>query len=251
MSQTLVGPAPESSRSHQPRCTPQPASQADRARCVDRRRDRRRWSAVVVARGSRAFGASGISFRARFSGRPAAAQSLVIATSHRSPRTRTAPTIGSREGDQSLLWAKWEDRCRPPLVSVRSRRYRSGARLRGPRRVFVSRAIDYPLVETGGGEIWQRIPPESPVVGHTLLVSSAFTPSLVLGKVQIVNDIVDEHPFLVVVNPFARPDVAFSIFDAHAEWPPMTMAATGYFHDGKPSFSIAEPRAFGSKMTTA
>jgi Protein of unknown function (DUF3179) len=138
-----------------------------------------------------------------------------------------------REGDQSLLWAKWEEG-----VGHRWFHFRhgdiDGARLSRPKTVFVSRPIDYPLVETAGGEIWQRIPPESQVVGHTLLGLKCVYPVLVLGKVQVVNDLVDDHPYLVVSNAFASADQAYSIFDADVNGQRVTMAATGYFHDDRP-----------------
>lgn len=138
-----------------------------------------------------------------------------------------------QEGDQSLLWAKWEEG-----VGHQWFRFRLGdidrARLSRPNTIFVSRAIDYPLIETAGGEIWQRIPPESSVVGHTLLGLKCVYPVLVLDKVQVVNDLVHDHPFLVVCNAFDSSDQACSIFDANLNGQRVTMAATGYFHDGKP-----------------
>ena len=138
-----------------------------------------------------------------------------------------------QEGDQSLLWANWEHG-----VGHKWFHFRRGdidkEHLWRPDSIFVSRAIDYPLIETGGGEIWVRIPPESPVVGHTLLGRKCVYPVLVLGKVQVVNDLVNDHPFLIVSNAFAPSERAVSIFDANLNGERVTMAATGYFHDGKP-----------------
>ena len=109
------------------------------------------------------------------------------------------------EGDQSLLWSKWE-----AGVGHQWFHFRHGdidrAHLSRPKTLFVSRPIDYPLIETAGGEIWQRIPPDSAVVGHTLLGLKCVYPVLVLGKVQVVNDLVHDHPFLVVSNAFAPSD---------------------------------------------
>jgi hypothetical protein len=53
----------------------------------------------------------------------------------------------------------------------------------------------------------------------------------------VVNDLVEGHPFLVVINSFAPPEKAFSIFDASRNGHRLTMAATGYFHAGKPLLS--------------
>jgi hypothetical protein len=162
--------------------------------------------------------------------------SQVIGYRDISPLTSYAEEPGEwfrHDGDQSLLWAKWEDG-----VGHQWFHFRHGeidrAHLSRPKTIFVSRAIDYPLIETAGGEIWQRVPPESPVVGHTLFGLKCVYPVLVLDKVQVVNDLVNDHPFLVVCNAFASNDKAFSIFDANLNGQRVTMAATGYFHDGNP-----------------
>jgi Protein of unknown function (DUF3179) len=137
------------------------------------------------------------------------------------------------EGDESLLWAKWEDG-----VGHQWFHFHHGdldrAHLSRPKTIFVSRPIDYPVIETGGGEIWQRIPPDSQVVGYTLLGLKCVYPLLVLSKVQVVNDIVHDHPFLVVDNAFAPSEQVCSIFDASLNGQRVTMAATGYFQDSKP-----------------
>jgi Protein of unknown function (DUF3179) len=143
------------------------------------------------------------------------------------------PEWSRREGDHSLLWATWE-----AGVGHQWFRFSHGdidlAHVAKPQTVFVSRAIDYPVIEMGGGEVWQRVPADSEVVGHTLQGVKCVYPVLVLGKVQVVNDVVQEHPFLVVANLFASPDQAYSIYDANHDGRRLTMAATGYFHDNKP-----------------
>ena len=136
------------------------------------------------------------------------------------------------EGDQSLLWARWEDQTghlwyRFPHGDI------NRAHVARPKTLLVSRAIDYPVIETGGGKIWQRIPPNSPVVGYTLLGLKCVYPVLVLDKVQVVNDVVKDHPYIIMVNSVAYPE-EYSIFDAKKDGHRLTMAATGYFHDGKP-----------------
>jgi hypothetical protein len=138
-----------------------------------------------------------------------------------------------RDGDHSLLWAKWETG-----VGHQWFRFAQGdidqARVAKPKTVLFSRAVDYPVIEVGGGEIWQRVPLDAPVVGQTLHGVKCVYPVLILGKVQVVNDMIDDHPFLVVANSFAPPDKAYHIYDASHDGHRLTMAATGYFHDGKP-----------------
>jgi Protein of unknown function (DUF3179) len=138
-----------------------------------------------------------------------------------------------REGDHSLLWAKWE-----AGVGHQWFRFDHGdidrARVVKPKTVLFSRPVDYPVIEVAGGEIWQRVPLDARVVGQTLHGVKCVYPVLILGKVQVVNDMIDDHPFLVVANAFAPPDKAYHIYDASHEGHRLTMAATGYFHDGKP-----------------
>jgi hypothetical protein len=108
------------------------------------------------------------------------------------------------------------------------------SRLCRPTGEYIVRPIDFPLVENRGGAIWQRVPPESVVVGHTIENQKCVYPVAILGKVLVINDLVDRHPYLIVVNPLLRPVVAFSIFDASLDGHRVTFGHTGYFQDGKP-----------------
>jgi hypothetical protein len=138
-------------------------------------------------------------------------------------------------GGQALLWSRWEEG-----VGHHWFQFAEGeiapSRLQRPPTNFVSRPIDYPLIETNGGEIWRRIPMDSSVVGQNLRGVNCVYPLLVLGKVQVVNDMVQDHPFLVAINLFAPQRDAVSIFDADHDGHRVTMAATGYFQDNKPIF---------------
>ncbi len=137
------------------------------------------------------------------------------------------------EGDASLLWWQWEEG-----VGHRWFRFIHGqidpTRIVRPTPHFISRAVNYPLVENNGGPVWQRIPPDSQVVGHSLKGQQCVYPVLLLNKVQVINDLVAEHPFLIVVNLFPTANQQVSIFDADQDGHRLTMATTGYFHDRKP-----------------
>jgi len=137
------------------------------------------------------------------------------------------------EGDQSLLWSGWKEGDGHPWF-----RFQRGdidpARLCRPWSEYVAPAIDYPLVETGDGTIWRRMPSETLVVGHTLQGRKCVYPVALLGRVQVINDIVEDRPFLIVVNLFRPYQAEFSIFDAALDGHRLTMAATGYFQDRKP-----------------
>ena len=136
------------------------------------------------------------------------------------------------DGEKALLWSGWDQEVGHWF------RFAHGeidpSRLRRPTGEYIVQAIDFPLVEIGGGAIWQRVPPESVVVGHTIENRKCVYPVAILGKVQVINDLVEEHPYLVVVNPLLRPVVAFSIYEASLDGRRVTMAPTGYFQDGKP-----------------
>ena len=64
--------------------------------------------------------------------------------------------------------------------------------------------------------------------------SSACIPSSSSARFRSSTTWFEDHPFLIVVNLFAPPEDAFSIFDADLDGHRLTMAASGYFHDGKP-----------------
>lgn len=166
-----------------------------------------------------------------------ARQSAVVGYQNIAPITSfaRAPEEWHRDdGDSILLWSRWQDG-----VGHKWFRFVQGQldieRMVRPTPEYICRAIDYPMVETNGGAIWQRIPPEAPVVGHTLEGQPCAYPIAVLGKVQVINDIVREHPFLVVVNLFPTVKRSVSIFDAsRRDGRRLTMAPSGYFHDRKP-----------------
>jgi Protein of unknown function (DUF3179) len=153
-----------------------------------------------------------------------------------SPTASYAQPPGDRirqEGNETLLWSRWE-------IGVGHRWFRFAqgdidpAHLSHPETVMVSRAIDHPVVESSGGTIWKRLPPECTVIGHKLVGLRCAYPVTVLGKVQVINDVVEDHPYLIVVNLFAADKEAYSIFEAELDGHRVTMAASGYFHDGKP-----------------
>ena len=87
------------------------------------------------------------------------------------------------------------------FASRRERSTRCGCT--GRRSSTSPQAIDFPLVETKGGKIWRRIPSEAPVVGYKIENLVCVYPVAILGKVLVINDIVDKHPYMIVVNPFA------------------------------------------------
>jgi len=138
-----------------------------------------------------------------------------------------------QEGESVLIWAEW-------VHGVGHRWYRTAAgdvdpaALFVPHRGFMARAIDYPKVETEGGAIWRKMPGEVKVIGQVLAGRQCVYPLPVLLKVEVINDLVEDQPFLVTGNILSPPDQAFSIFDATIEGRRVTMSSSGYFDDGRP-----------------
>jgi hypothetical protein len=137
------------------------------------------------------------------------------------------------EGGVVLLWAGWDEG-----VGNHWFRLNHGeldhARISEPLGRDVIPAIDEPWVETSDGQIWRKIPAQAPVVGQTLEGLPCAYPLLVLRKVVAVNDMVNEHPYLVVYNPSQRPEKAVSIFDSQVSGRRLALGTTGYFVSGRP-----------------
>jgi len=137
------------------------------------------------------------------------------------------------EGESVLIWANWVD-------GVGHRWYRTAPgdvdldRLLVPHRHFIARAIDHPMVETEGGTIWRQMPGEVQVIGQVLAGRQCAYPLPVVLKVEVINDVVEDEPFLVVGNIMAPREQAFSIYDGSIEGRRVTMASSGYFHSGRP-----------------
>ena len=78
------------------------------------------------------------------------------------------------------------------------------------------------------------MPGDEWVVGSMLGGKPCVYPITILLKTQIVNDLVNEHPFLVVISPFSPPKESIAIYDAQLAGRRVTMAPTGYFQEGRP-----------------
>ena len=137
------------------------------------------------------------------------------------------------EGGRALLWAGWREgvghqwfRCAPGDVDR--------SRISPPIGRDLVRAIDFPVVESRGGEIWARIPDGDDVaaLGHGG-VESAY-PVLVLGKVGVVNDLVGDRPVLITWNPLAPAGRKAAAYESAVDGRRVTMGLAGYFLGGHP-----------------
>jgi Protein of unknown function (DUF3179) len=138
-----------------------------------------------------------------------------------------------QEGKSMLLWAKWVDkeghrwyRTEPGDVDPTG--------LLTPHARFIAVAIDYPKVETEGGTIWRKMPADVQVVGQVLAGRQCVYPVPVLWRVEVINDVVEDQPFLLTANILAPPEEAFAIFDATLDGRRVTMSSSGYFGGRRP-----------------
>jgi hypothetical protein len=137
------------------------------------------------------------------------------------------------EGGVVLLWAGWDEG-----VGNHWFRLNHGeldpARISEPLGRDVIPAIDEPWVEIADGQVWQKIPAQAPVVGQSLEGLPCVYPLLVLRKVVAVNDLVNDHPYLVVYNSSLPPETAVSVFDSQVTGHRLALGTTGYFLSGRP-----------------
>jgi hypothetical protein len=140
-----------------------------------------------------------------------------------------------QDGSEVRLWSGWREGAGHEWFHF-AKGDVDPARIVRAGRVFISRAVDYPLVEDANGAIWKRLPSESIVVGSTLEGQKCVYPLGILNKVEVINDVVEGHPYLIL-NPSVPQSDRYSIYDAALDGHRVTLAGTAYFLDGKPMFS--------------
>ena len=139
------------------------------------------------------------------------------------------------EGDHTMLWGGWRDGVHTWFRVGRGEVER--AWLSQPRGRDIQQAIDRPLVESGGGTYWGRVPDNASVIGDRLGGVETAYPVLLLDKVGIVNDMIQEHPFLVTYNSFSDTEKdRVTVYDPVIEGHRVTVGFTGYSHGDAPVF---------------
>jgi hypothetical protein len=137
------------------------------------------------------------------------------------------------EGDQVRLWGGWHGAAGHHWFLAAAGDL-DRARIAGPFGKDTIRAIDHPVVEQGGGLYWSRIPDDAVVVGSRLAGVDTAYPMTVLEKVLVVNDLVNEQPFLVITLPQVRGVERTVAYDPVFDGQRLTLGLSGYFQDGKP-----------------
>ncbi|MGE3821202.1 MAG: DUF3179 domain-containing (seleno)protein [Isosphaeraceae bacterium] len=139
------------------------------------------------------------------------------------------------EGGQTFLWGGWvEGSGHTWFLTGEGDLDRDRILPARPRDVQL--AIDQAITESEGGGIWDRVPDDSLVlVGKLAGVPTAY-PVLVMDKVGVVNDQIQNQPFVVTYNPLASEEELGTVYEGTLDGHRVTMGTTGYFHDRKPLF---------------
>lgn len=164
----------------------------------------------------------------------ALADSAVVGYPNISPEISSAekPTPWLRvEGETVLVWAGWKPNKGHDWFRARLGDFDRGT-IGDPVGRDITRAIDDPAVENGDGPIWRRIPGRAQVVGLALDGYPCAYPMTVLGKVLIVNDTIQDHPYVVHYDPFDH-STPVSIFDARVDGRRITLGSSGLSIRGK------------------
>ncbi len=136
------------------------------------------------------------------------------------------------EGEATLLWSGWRPGIGHDWFRV-GRGEVDQTRISRPMGRDVVPAIDWPIVEVGGGTLWERIPPETSIAGLvTNGVASAY-PLLLLSKVEVVNDEVEGQPLTIVSYPFRPEGASIHVYDPMHEGRRLTLGSSGYRIDGE------------------
>ncbi|GAC1333414.1 MAG: hypothetical protein NVSMB14_00240 [Isosphaeraceae bacterium] len=137
------------------------------------------------------------------------------------------------KGDSILLWSGWKPGIGHDWFHLKTGEIER-SQLSGVYGKEVIPAIDRPLIEVGDGSRWRRLNADTKVVGVQLNGMDTVYPLLLLEKVDIVNDIVWDRPFLITFSPSARPGDAVEVFNPLVDGKRMTLGTSGYLLNGEP-----------------
>jgi hypothetical protein len=138
-----------------------------------------------------------------------------------------------REGDSLLLWAGWDPGRDHHWFRARKGDL-DGSLISEPIGRDVIIAIDDPLVERGGGAIWERLPADSQVVGHTVEGTTSAYPISLLKQVCAVNDLIEERPYLVSFSLEAVREQPVAVYDARVNGHRVILRTAGFLLHGRP-----------------
>jgi hypothetical protein len=145
---------------------------------------------------------------------------------------RPAHWVQDREG-VTLIWAGWER-------NVGHRWFRVGqgeidfSKMSEPldNGSDVVRAIDKPICEIGGGDVWRRIPESSEMVPVTLASRTTIYPSLIMSRVLVVNDLFGDDSVVMVKLASVRSQDNYRVYPRVVDGQDAYFAVSGYLFDG-------------------
>jgi hypothetical protein len=135
-------------------------------------------------------------------------------------------------GEHTLLWAGWHGGRHEWFKVGRGDITREQISL--PLGRDAIQAIDYPILERNGGIRWSKIPDDDLVARFECKGIHAVYPIVVLRKVEVVNDLIDDLPLLVTFRPFVPIEEASRVYEPVLDGKRLTMGLSGYFLDSKP-----------------
>jgi len=135
------------------------------------------------------------------------------------------------EGDVLLLWAGWGGK--QHLWFKAKKGELDPSRLSEPIGRDVYRGIADPMIETGGGPIWDRVPSDAAVVGESLEDSPSAYPLVVLRRVGLVHDTIKNHPYLLVFTPVTPGEQTIGVYDLESAGSNFHLGTSGYLLDNK------------------
>lgn len=141
--------------------------------------------------------------------------------------TPPQPWVVERD-DVILIWGGWDPSAGHTWFRV-GRGDLDVANLARPMGRNVVRAIDHPLIEVGGGPFWQRLHHDTPVIGVRFGAESAAYPMLLLSKVEVINDTIDNRPVLLISTPFRTPEETVDIYDPMLNGERLLFGSSGLF----------------------
>ncbi len=138
-----------------------------------------------------------------------------------------------REGDSLLLWAGW-DRDKTHHWFRAGRGDLDAARISAPAGRDVIVSIDDPMTEIGGGSVWERLPSDSQVVATAVSGTITAYPLGLLKQVCVVNDAVDDHPYVVGLSSKGTRAQSVTVYDARLSGHRIVLGTAGFALEGRP-----------------
>jgi hypothetical protein len=136
------------------------------------------------------------------------------------------------EGNSVFLWSDWGKDKEHHWFQLDPQDL-DRSRLAGPIGRDVIRPITDPWIEKAGGSIWGKMPPKEPVIGETLAGVPCAYPLRILTRMCVVNDVVENRPFLLLFDSTRPPVQSVGLFDAQLEGRRIILGTSGYLLDGK------------------